>query len=100
MIRPTRWTWSGWRCSRQRRGAAVVAAGNFWRAYARADLGVLLLALSLGLPTAYGFHARDTAHPLLHLALFRVRTFRISVAGGFVTRLGVGGMPFLLPLFY
>lgn len=62
--------------------------------------GVLLLALSLGLLAAYGFHARDTAHPLLRLALFRVRTFRISVAGGFVTRLGVGGMPFLLPLFY
>lgn len=61
---------------------------------------VLLLALSLGLLAAYGFHARDTAHPLLRLALFRVRTFRISVAGGFVTRLGVGGMPFLLPLFY
>ena len=62
--------------------------------------GGLLLALSLGLLAAYGFHARDTAHPLLRLALFRVRTFRISVVGGFVTRLGVGGMPFLLPLFY
>ena len=61
---------------------------------------VLLLALSLGLLAAYGFHAHDTAHPLLRLALFRIRTFRISVAGGFVTRLGVGGMPFLLPLFY
>jgi MFS family permease len=29
-----------------------------------------------------------------------VRTFRISVLGGFVTRLGLGGMPFLLPLLY
>jgi fucose permease len=29
-----------------------------------------------------------------------VRTFRISVLGGFVTRLGVGGLPFLLPLLY
>lgn len=62
--------------------------------------GVLLLSLSLGLLAAYGLHAREAAHPLLRLALFRVRTFRVSVAGGFVTRLGVGGMPFLLPLFY
>jgi EmrB/QacA subfamily drug resistance transporter len=65
-----------------------------------ATSGVLLLSLSLGLLAAYGLHAREAAHPLLRMALFRVRTFRVSVAGGFVTRLGVGGMPFLLPLFY
>jgi len=34
------------------------------------------------------------------LELFRVRTFRISVVGGCVTRLGIAGMPFLLPLLY
>jgi EmrB/QacA subfamily drug resistance transporter len=60
----------------------------------------LLLALSLGLFAVYAWHARGTPHPLLRLALFRVRTFRVSVMGGFVTRLGVGGMPFLLPLLY
>ncbi len=60
----------------------------------------LLLALGVGLLAAYGWHARETAHPLLRLTLFRVRTFRVSVMGGFVTRLGVGGMPFLLPLLY
>ena len=38
------------------------------------------------------------ASPLLRMALFRVRTFRISLAGGFLTRLGRGGLPFLLPL--
>ncbi len=32
--------------------------------------------------------------------LFRIRTLRVSVSGSFVTRLGVGGMPFLLPLLY
>src|SRR6185503_8363067 len=34
------------------------------------------------------------------LNLFRIRTFRVSVIGGFVTRLGISGMPFLLPLLY
>ena len=34
------------------------------------------------------------------LGLFRIRTFRAAVSGGFITRLGVGGMPFLLPLLY
>lgn len=60
----------------------------------------MLLALSLGLLTAYALHARRTPHPLLRLALFRIRTFRISVLGGFLTRLGIGGLPFLLPLLY
>ncbi|MEY8877584.1 MAG: DHA2 family efflux MFS transporter permease subunit [Leptothrix sp. (in: b-proteobacteria)] len=61
---------------------------------------LLPLAVSLLLLGAYGWHALRTPHPLLSLALFRVRTFRVSVLGGFVTRLGVGGMPFLLPLLY
>jgi len=60
----------------------------------------LLFVASLGLLAAYGWHASRTRYPLLRLALFRVRTFRVSVAGGFITRLGLGGLPFLLPLLY
>lgn len=60
----------------------------------------ILLVLSVSLLSAYAWHARDAAYPLLRLGLFRVRTFRVSVVGGFVTRLGVGGLPFLLPLLY
>jgi EmrB/QacA subfamily drug resistance transporter len=59
-----------------------------------------LAALSIILLGAYYFHARGMAAPMLQLALLRTRTFRVSVVGGFVTRLGVGGMPFLLPLLY
>jgi EmrB/QacA subfamily drug resistance transporter len=65
-----------------------------------ATSALVLLVLALSLLAGYGLHARHTPHPLLRLALFRVRTFRVSVAGGFVTRLGLGGMPFLLPLLY
>ncbi|WP_039914896.1 MFS transporter [Cellvibrio mixtus] len=60
----------------------------------------ILLGLSLSLLACYGWHARHNPHPLLQLSLFKTRTFRVAVAGGFVTRLGLGGMPFLLPLFY
>jgi len=59
-----------------------------------------LLAISAALLVAYGFHATRALHPLLRLTLFRIRTLRASVTGSFVTRLGVGGMPFLLPLLY
>ena len=59
-----------------------------------------LFAVAIGLLVAYGWHAGRVAHPLLRLALFKVRTFRVAVVGGFITRLGIGGLPFLLPLLY
>jgi hypothetical protein len=59
-----------------------------------------LLVLSLLLLAGYGFHATRTAHPMLRLALFRIRTFRAAVSGSFLTRLGIGGIPFLFPLLY
>ena len=65
---------------------------------AREILG--LLAVSIVLLAGYGFHATRTAHPMLRLTLFRIRTFRAAVSGSFVTRLGIGGIPFLFPLLY
>ncbi|MEI9916489.1 MAG: DHA2 family efflux MFS transporter permease subunit [Methylovirgula sp.] len=59
-----------------------------------------LLALSLMLIAGYGLHATQTAFPLLQLSLFRIRTFNAAVSGSFFTRLGIGGVPFLLPLLY
>jgi EmrB/QacA subfamily drug resistance transporter len=59
-----------------------------------------LLAVSIVLLAGYGFHATRAAHPMLRLALFRIRTFRAAVSGSFVTRLGIGGIPFLFPLLY
>jgi EmrB/QacA subfamily drug resistance transporter len=60
----------------------------------------ILFLVSFALLGAYGWHANRTEYPLLNLRLFKVRTFRVSVLGGLVTRLGIGGLPFLLPLFY
>jgi EmrB/QacA subfamily drug resistance transporter len=59
-----------------------------------------LLAISAALLAGYGLHATRTAYPLLHLTLFRIRTFRAAVSGSFFTRLGIGGIPFLFPLLY
>ena len=47
---------------------------------------------------AYLVHARHTANPALDLTLFRLPTFFASVVGGFIFRLGLGALPFLLPL--
>jgi EmrB/QacA subfamily drug resistance transporter len=63
--------------------------------------GILgLLVISFALIFGYALHARAIPHPLLRLGLFRLRTFSASVSGSFFTRLGIGGVPFLLPLLY
>src|ERR1700720_4368809 len=59
-----------------------------------------LLTISAALLGAYGLHTTRTAHPLLPLNLVRIRSFRVAVSGNLFTRLGVGGIPFLLPLLY
>jgi EmrB/QacA subfamily drug resistance transporter len=59
-----------------------------------------LLAISLALIAGYGLHAARTRFPLLQLSLFHVRTFSAAVSGSFFTRIGIGGVPFLLPLLY
>jgi len=59
-----------------------------------------LLGLSALLLAGYGLHAMRAPYPLLHLALFRIRTFRAAVSGSFFTRISIGGIPFLFPLLY
>jgi EmrB/QacA subfamily drug resistance transporter len=53
--------------------------------------GAALLAL-------YAWHSRRVIAPILAVALLRVRTFRASVVGGSVFRIGIGALPFLTPL--
>jgi EmrB/QacA subfamily drug resistance transporter len=59
-----------------------------------------LLGLAPLLLVGYALNTRQLRFPLLRLALFRIRTFRSAVVGSFVTRLGIGGIPFLFPLLY
>ncbi len=59
-----------------------------------------MLVLSLALLCGYWLHARPLEYPLLQMRLFTLRTFRAAVNGSFFTRLGIGGVPFLLPLLY
>jgi MFS family permease len=47
---------------------------------------------------AYVIHARHAPAPILDLNLLRLPTFRASIFGGFLFRLGIGALPFLLPL--
>jgi EmrB/QacA subfamily drug resistance transporter len=57
-----------------------------------------LLALGAVSAVAYVIHAKRSPAPILDLSLLRLPTFRASIFGGFLFRLGIGALPFLLPL--
>lgn len=61
---------------------------------------VALMLISSAALVAYGLHARRHANTFFDLSLFSARTFRLGVAGSFLSRVGIGGVPFLLPLMY
>jgi MFS family permease len=48
--------------------------------------------------TLYVIHARRTGSPVLDFSMLRLPTLRASIMGGFLFRLGIGALPFLLPL--
>jgi MFS family permease len=48
--------------------------------------------------TLYVLHARKTGSPVLDFSLLRLTTMRAVIVGGFLFRLGIGALPFLLPL--
>jgi EmrB/QacA subfamily drug resistance transporter len=74
-------------------GVTVIGRGLVatWVIAALIGTGTLLLL-------AYYLHARRTPHPILDLKLFAIPTFRASLTGGSMFRLGVGALPLLLPL--
>jgi EmrB/QacA subfamily drug resistance transporter len=85
-------------------GAGIALLSYVLEIFGEHTLGAIemlgLLALSAMLLAGYAVHARTLPFPLLDLKLFRIRTFRAAVSGSFFTRLGIGGVPFLLPLLY
>jgi len=58
--------------------------------------GMIGLGVVCGL--LYWGHARGRAAPLLDLSLLRIPTFLVAVAAGTLFRMGIGAIPFLLPL--
>ncbi|HVJ34653.1 MAG TPA: DHA2 family efflux MFS transporter permease subunit [Terriglobia bacterium] len=60
-------------------------------------LGLILL-LAAGLLAAFAWHAGRINFAAVDLTLFRLRSFRIGTLAGGLCRIGVNGVPFLLPL--
>ncbi|HVX99636.1 MAG TPA: MFS transporter [Pseudorhodoplanes sp.] len=63
----------------------------WWIAAALVTAGALFMS-------AYILHARRVSAPALDFSLLSLPTMRAGVAGGFMFRLGIGSLAFLLPL--
>jgi EmrB/QacA subfamily drug resistance transporter len=61
---------------------------------------ITIISSSLMILCIYFIRSNYITAPFLDLTVFKIRTFRITVLGSFLTRCGIGGMPFLLPLFF
>ena len=59
----------------------------------------LLIAAAL-LLLAFALHARRAVAPAVDLTLLRLRSFRIGTLAGGLVRIGMNGVPFLLPLMF
>ena len=59
-------------------------------------LGLLFLFGMLSL--FYYWHFKRTEKPLIDLRLLNINSLKVGLSGSLVTRLGIGGLPLLLPL--
>ncbi|MGE3874464.1 MAG: DHA2 family efflux MFS transporter permease subunit [Parvibaculaceae bacterium] len=75
-------------------GATVLGRDDVLPAYG----ALSLVAAGLALTAIYIWHARRVRNPILDLDLFDIATFRSGTGGGSLFRVGVGAVPFLLPL--
>jgi hypothetical protein len=60
----------------------------------------VLIAAGVMLVALYILHARRVPFPIIDLKLLRVPTFFAAIVGGFFFRVGIGAIPFLLPLLF
>jgi len=61
-------------------------------------LAMILIAIGAVAFVFYRVHARKVPAPVLDFSLLALPTFRASLIGGFLFRMGIGALPFLLPL--
>lgn len=71
---------------------------NVGRDLLPASAVAILLAVALLATLAYLRHARKVVRPVLDPSLFRLPTYRASVLGGTLFRIGIGAVPFLMPV--
>ena len=68
------------------------------RGFVSAPVNAAMIVVGLASLAAYVRHARREPDAILDLSLLSMPTFFSSAVGGFIFRVGIGAIPFLLPL--
>ncbi|WP_233217413.1 MFS transporter [Trinickia dabaoshanensis] len=63
-------------------------------------VGLSLVALGIAIGVVAFRHARGHAHPLIDIATLKIPTFSVTVVTGSITRIGIGAVPYLMPLLF
>ncbi len=81
-------------------GLASLAFGfeNVGRGALPNILVITLLAVGAVCLAFYVRHAHRVSHPIIDLALLKIPTYAMASIGGFLFRMGLGALPFLMPL--
>ena len=96
--RPGRLDWPGLLFAGTALGGVMVGLETAGRGVVSWHATIALLALGVTGALLYWRRARRIARPLLDFSLLRLPTFAVSVAAGTLFRIGIGAIPFLLPL--
>jgi EmrB/QacA subfamily drug resistance transporter len=81
-------------------GLATLAFGleNVGRGALPTAMVIALFVIGAACVVFYLRHASRVAYPIIDLALMKIPTYASATIGGFLFRMGLGALPFLLPL--
>jgi EmrB/QacA subfamily drug resistance transporter len=99
-VRPARLDWVGLALTCTAVAALVTTADLLASETGRWTLTTVLAVAGAALLTLAVRHLLRTPHPLLNLAILRIRTFRVPHSSGGLYRLTISAVPFLLPLMF
>ena len=90
--------WRGFALSSVALASLMFGLETIGRGVVPRELSLAMIALGIAAGLGYGAHARRHPRPLIDFTLFRIRTFTVAVVAGTMFRIGIGAIPFLLPM--
>ena len=90
--------WAGFALSALGCSLLMLGLSTAGRHLVPGDISLACMVLGVLFLIAYVWHARRAAAPLIDLALLKIPTLQAGVVGGSLYRIGIGAIPFLLPL--
>jgi MFS family permease len=93
-----RFDWRGLALSGTALASLMFGLETAGRGVVPTELTATMIGVGLVAGIAYVLHAKASPAPLLDLSLLRIPAFLVAVGAGTMFRIGIGAIPFLLPM--